>query len=279
MKRTLRWLASFGFGIVTLALCLNLGALQSPASSPDYQAELETGLQYFRELASQQIALTDSLDAALASGNQAQAEAAYINARPPYEEIEVLAADFEEEDTNIDARPYAFEAGEADPEFKSFHRIEALIFRDRDLATARSYVPDLKASIESLGAKLADPSNFSAASHWDGMITLATEIPAKKISSEEETWSDQSILIFAANWQGIYSQYQPFAQHLPEEIANAVDKAYEDCLATVAPYRQAGRAATTPYSQVDVVARGEISRAAYALRDALVEAQETLGLA
>ncbi len=279
MKQMLRWLTAFGLGGVTLLICLNLGVLQSPAAAPDYQAELETGLQYFRELVSQQLTLIDDFDAALASGDQAQAEAAYINARPPYEEIEVLAADFEAEDTNIDARPYAFEAGEADPEFKSFHRIEALIFRDRDLVAARSYIPELKASVESLNTKLADVNNFSAASHWNGMITLATEIPAKKISSEEETWSDQSILIFAANWQGIYSQYQPFAQYLSTDLANAVDSAYEDCMKTVAPYRQAGQAATTPYSQVDVAARGEISRAAYPLRDALIAAQAALGLA
>ncbi len=44
------------------------------------------------------------------------------------------------------------------------------------------------------------------------MIALATEIPANNISSEEDTWSDQSLLIFKENWNGIYSQFKPFAE-------------------------------------------------------------------
>ena len=34
---------------------------------------------------------------------------------------------------------------------------------------------------------------------------------SKKISSEEETYSDLSVLIFYHNFKGIQSQYEPFA--------------------------------------------------------------------
>lgn len=38
------------------------------------------------------------------------------------------------------------------------------------------------------------------------------QVGAKKVSSEEETWSKLSNLIFYNNWKGIYSQLLPFAQ-------------------------------------------------------------------
>ncbi len=47
--------------------------------------------------------------------------------------IETYAGSFEQEDTDIDARPYAIDGGETSPDFKGFHRIEALIHRDGNL--------------------------------------------------------------------------------------------------------------------------------------------------
>ena len=43
-------------------------------------------------------------------------------------------------------------------------------------------------------------SNFNPAGTFGGMIALATEVAGKKISSEEETFSDLSILIFHNNF-------------------------------------------------------------------------------
>jgi hypothetical protein len=42
---------------------------------------------------------------------------------------------------------------------------------------------------------------FEKADTWAGMIALATEVGAKKFSSEEETFSDLSILIFDNNFR------------------------------------------------------------------------------
>ena len=64
------------------------------------------------------------------------AREAYINSRPPYEEIETIAGSFEDSDADIDARPYAFDGGETDPNFRGFHRIENLVFAEEDLEAA-----------------------------------------------------------------------------------------------------------------------------------------------
>lgn len=47
---------------------------------------------------------------------------------------------------------------------------------------------------------------FNPTNNFGGIIALATEIIAKKISSEEEKYSDRSYLIFYNNYKGIYSQ-------------------------------------------------------------------------
>ena len=44
-------------------------------------------------------------------------------------------------------------------------------------------------------------SNFNPAGQFGGMIALAVEVGGKKIASEEETFSDLSILIFDHNFQ------------------------------------------------------------------------------
>lgn len=55
--------------------------------------------------------------------------------------------------------------------------------------------------------------------HVVGIVGLSTEIIAKKISSEEEMWSDLSLLIFYNNYKGIYSQAAPFLVNSPDKDA------------------------------------------------------------
>ena len=113
------------------------------------------------------------------------------------------------------------------------------------------------------------------------MIAVATEVPAKKISSEEETWSGQSLLIFKNNWIGIYSQYEPFAELVKEKnagLATKVEKTYQACLKTVEPFFTQGQVAAKPYSTLNAQQRGAIVQASYKFRNALVEARNALSI-
>ena len=252
------------------------------AQADKYAAQVDAGLSYFKEKAVEQLPLVEALAAAIKSGDLAAAQKAYIESRPPYEQIEVLALNFEDTDTDIDARPYAFDNGELDEGFKGFHRIEASIFRDKDLIAAQPYADELVTSVQTLMTNLEARESFDSPSHFEGMIGLATEVPAKKISSEEETYSDQSLLIFKENWQGIYSQFEPFAQMLEQIDPNAtagVTQAYETAMTTVAPYFTEGQVAAKPYSSLSAPEKSEIVKAAYGFRDSLVEAQAKLGIA
>lgn len=275
-------LAGFGFGIGPSFGPSRASARQEPAVAVgSYAAEVDAGLAYLRRRAADQIPLTEALLGAIEGGDPEAAKAAYVAARPPYEEIEVLAASFPETDEAIDARPYAIDGGETSAAFVSVHRIEALLYRDGNPEAAWPFARGLIGSARRLEADLERRESFDAALSFAGMVALANEIAAKKISSEEETWSDQSLLIFHHNWLGIRSQYEPFAPAVrgaDPGAAAAVDDAHAIAMATIAAYPPAAGGAFPPYSRVPLADRGRIVRASDDYRAALSRAATALGL-
>jgi len=258
------------------------GAADPPSAGADDPPELakavDAGVRYFQDRCRDQAPLVRRLERAIVRRDLAGAKRAYIAARPPYEEIETLAASFEESDRDIDARPYVFDRGETDEDFRGFHKIEALLFGYEDVEAAHPYATRLARSVARLQRELSQRERFSAAGQFDGMITLANEVAAKKISSEEETWSDQSLIIFKHNWIGVYSQFRPFRAVLGESsrATKRVDEAHEQAMALVRPHFDGDGAAPTPYSRVGVAERRKIADASNRLRDALIEARGAL---
>ncbi|OSX80052.1 hypothetical protein BU14_0060s0018 [Porphyra umbilicalis] len=184
--------------------------------------ETAAGVAAFSTQCSKQQQVLVPLRAALEAGNMTAARTAYAAARPPYEQIETLAASFEDEDTAIDARPDAFDYGERSPEWAGLHAVERALYRDNDAGAAVSALDAVDTAVASLCEKLKDPTLFSAAGNFDGMLALSLEVPAKKISSEEETWSDLSLMIFRENAKGIAALYEPFAPVLDNATAAPV---------------------------------------------------------
>lgn len=291
-KQLLRRTAAFGGllvvsgGAVGLAGCGGEEEESGQGSTREavevrFAAQVDAGLEYYRGRADEQLPLAEALLAAIRGGNMEEARTAYVAARPPYEEIEVLAASFEQTDSDIDARPYAFDEGESSEDFKGFHRIEGLLYRDEDLEAALPAAEGLVESVKTLRRDLDARENFDAVGHFGGMIGLANEIPAKKISSEEETYSDQSLLIFRHNWIGIYSQFEPFEAEIARrdaDVAAEVEEAYEAARALVEPYFSGGEPAARPYSSVPMSVRAGIFQTSTGLRDSLTRAAEVLEL-
>ncbi|MDG2029983.1 MAG: EfeM/EfeO family lipoprotein [Phycisphaerales bacterium] len=252
----------------------------NPGFDPRWQDSVAGGVNYFKKRCDDQIPLVKQLQKAIASGDVASAKVAYIESRPPYEEIETIAGSFMESDADIDARPYAFEGGEQDPEFRGFHKIENLIFAEEDLEAASPYADRLHQSIVRLRTELNDPMRFSPEGQFGGMVALSTEIPAKKISSEEETWSDQSLLIFKHNWIGIYSQFKPFANvpGVNTTSVKRVEDAHKAAMATVTPHFTTGTSAATPYSRIPIKERRSMADASNRYRDAIIVVRDELGI-
>jgi hypothetical protein len=146
MTITLRGALANGGALIGAALL----ARNAAAEADPFASRVDEGLAMFRPRAVEQRPLATALTEAIRSGDLSRAEAAYIAARPPYEEIEVLAASFPERDAAIDARPYAFAGGETDDGLKGFHKVEALLFRDEDLAAALPVAEELEGSLAAL---------------------------------------------------------------------------------------------------------------------------------
>jgi len=252
------------------------------------------GVEVLKGLAEMSVEAVKELQAAVDGGDLAAAQDAYIASRPYYERIEVLANSFPDTDSDIDARPYSFPHGEGiegvdDLEepgafFKGFHRIEGLLFRNENISAAARWMPILLASSEQLVKDLCKPEEFNPVRSFEGMIGLSTEVGAKKMSSEEETFSDMSILIYYNNFLGIESQYLPFADMAAEadpDAAQAVSDAIDAAKKSVEPFmtkNDDGTVTYAKYSEVDIPARAGIQTAAYDLAEALRAVKEALGV-
>jgi Imelysin len=180
---------------------------------------------------------------------------------------------------DIDARPYTFELGETDSAFKGYHKIERALFRDDNMTAAELYADQLAESAEQLGTALTQLP-CTPVQQFEGMIGLALEIGAKKISGEEEAFSDLSVLIFENNWKGIAAVYAPYAAAAP--TADAVVKAaLKQCDAALASVKgaKAGAAVTAfvgsdypSYRAVPMTFRAAVLSCTYALASALSDA-------
>jgi len=249
------------------------------SDSPELADAVSQGVAYFQRRCADQLPLVRDLHAAIKSGDLKKARAAYVESRPPYEQIETTALCFEDADSDIDARPYAFEGGETDPEFRGFHKIEALLYAYEDTKAAEPYAAGLVQSVQTLAQQLRERRRFNAGLQFDGMVALATEVAAKKISSEEETWSDQSLLIFWHNWVGIASQFKPFEAALDDRVKyKAVLDHVDKGLALLEPHKVKGSAAFTPYSQIGIAERRNMADTSNQIRAALLSAREKLGV-
>lgn len=250
------------------------------ADKGQYSKEIDEGLAYFKKLADDQMPLIVGLKDAIAGGDLAKAKDAYVACRPHYEQIETYAASFEETDAKIDARPYGYDDGTTAEDFVSVHKIEHLLFGEGDLAPALPFAEQLIETCEQLKKDLNTRDAFWASINFDGMIGLANEISSKKISSEEETWSDQSLLIFWNNWLGIQSQIKPYFGALSgkdEKLVSNIEAALTQCFGTVEEYHDSG--VFTPYSKVGMSKRSGMVAASNALRDSVTAAREALGVA
>ena len=224
---------------------------------------------------------------ALETGSMDEAKAAYLALRPHYEAIEHLFLVFGDTDADIDARPYNYVYGEAyDPElidvpgaiFKGSHRIEYLIFRDEDLESAIIWAKQLVKDYETLVSKLEDSSNYSKEIIFRGITELAYEVAKKKFSSEEETFSDLSILIFYHNLEGVIEMVAPWQVQLQEaspEVADRLQKALGEAnntLNALVERDQDGNILEyAPYSSVNITTRRKIQNEFYEVGQALEE--------
>jgi len=209
------------------------------------------------------------------------AKRAYVVARAPYEEIEVLRADFRDLHLRIDGRPADFALGEVDPEFRGFHAVELALFGREDLNAATPLVRSLVADTLKLADILNAPTEHDAATIFRTMIERTGEVASKSITSEEETWSDATLTVIRHNWMGVHTMYRHFAGALRAKdgiVAEQLDRSYRRALEVIARDFPVGEVQGTPFGIVDRAKRRRIADASLTFQARLIEAARTLGL-
>eukprot|EP00184_Porphyridium_aerugineum_P006990 CAMPEP_0184696316 /NCGR_PEP_ID=MMETSP0313-20130426/3658_1 /TAXON_ID=2792 /ORGANISM="Porphyridium aerugineum, Strain SAG 1380-2" /LENGTH=411 /DNA_ID=CAMNT_0027154925 /DNA_START=166 /DNA_END=1401 /DNA_ORIENTATION=- len=269
-------------------LCFFVLAVACIAAAPGAYAiresQVQEGMDYMHQLCEDSKAPVATLTEAIRNGSLPAAKNAYTAARSYYEQIEVLAYSFPDTDADIDARPYAgFAKGEQDSEYRGFHKIEYLIFRNEDLETALGFAETLEASVNTLCVELTETDRFSQELTWKGAISLAIEVPAKKISSEEETWSDLSMMIFRENLKGIWGVISPFLDDMNSSIRADVQSAYDELvkefneICPQYPFNTSSGQACL-YSTISISDRRSLVSDYYSLANALLAAKSFLNI-
>ncbi|KAL4515948.1 hypothetical protein Ndes2526B_g00663 [Nannochloris sp. 'desiccata'] len=254
---------------------------------------VEQVLEFARNAAQVSIENAESLLETLRSGDMAASRQAYLKLRPEYEQIEHLYEVFGDTDADIDARPDAFTYGEAiDPNqlttpgaiFKGSHRIEVLLYRDENVTAAIPFAELLIEDYKTLLTKLENAEDYTEEIIFAGLIEVAYEVAKKKFSSEEETWSDQSVLIFDNNLKGIIEMVKPFQSDLETTdtaVAQELQANLDAATAALAPFIESSADGNTytPYSTVPMEARKAIQEEFYNVALSLEAAAEALNYA
>lgn len=253
----------------------------APVTVTPFAGEVGMGIAYLQTRASDLVDAAEDLLQAVESRNLAAAQEAYFEARAPYEEIEVVARAFPDLHEAIDARAHEYPEGEMSPDFKGFHRIETFLFSRSKTEPAVKYAAQLLEDVENLQEVLADRGRFGASMSFESMIDRCGEISAKTITSEEEMWSDQTLLVVRHGWIGIHSQYRHFATKLRAKdarLAERLDRSYRQAMEVIAADFPIGQTTGAPYSLISLAKRRKIADASVKLRLFLIEAQAALEL-
>ncbi|MEZ6017275.1 MAG: EfeM/EfeO family lipoprotein [Planctomycetota bacterium] len=264
------------------------GATQEAAPPPPVAAApapfayaLNLGVADLAERSQDLVLAVENLLAKLENHDLAAAKVAYIEARAPYEEIEVLRASFPELHLAIDGRPSDFPGGEVDPDFGGFHAIELALWAREDHKSALPFALALYDDVQSLRGLLRGPLDLDAATTFATMATRTGEVASRTITSEEETWSEATLTVIRHNWIGVHSVYRHFAGAVRDRdgvVAEQLDRAYRRALEVIARDFPVGEVAGTPFALVDREKRRKIADASLAFRARLLDAARTIGV-
>jgi iron uptake system component EfeO len=183
------------------------GAVDSKAleNSAELQTATKAYIGYVNEQGEQMVTELEKLVTAIAANDLKKAQAQYVQSRLPYERIEPIIETFKALDEVMDARVDDFDS-ETDPQFTGYHRIEHILFVQKTINGAKPFADELLANSkkmrDSIQTAVIAPADFVT-----GVGELMEEAQTKKITGEEERWSDASLPILRANVEGAQKIY------------------------------------------------------------------------
>lgn len=173
-------------------------------------------------------------------GKLEEAKAQYPLIRMAYERSEPIAEAFSELDVKIDFRLVDFkEEFNTEEGWKGFHRIEKLLWEDKDVKAAVPYADELVNDIKELVAKIKTV-DVTSETMFAGAIDLLNEVATQKITGEEEVYSHTDLYDFRANIEGaekIYEVFKPEIEKNNKELSANIQKEFTAMYALLDKYK------------------------------------------
>lgn len=184
---------------------------------------------------------TEAFVAAIKAGDVEKAKSLFAPTRTSYEAVEPIAELFSDLDVSIDARADDYEAGEKDPKFTGFHRIEYVLWEQNTTEGLEGYADQLQADVNELNARIAKLT-FPPEVVVGGAAALMEEVAATKISGEEDRYSRTDLWDFQANFDGsekIFELLKPIVEKQDPAFVKKVQGNFDEVDATLAKYKTA----------------------------------------
>lgn len=244
-----RSLASVGFAALMLAT-----PTASLAGATDFE-------RYTYVLADRLVLGTQRLEAAIASGDLADAQAAWVAARPAWETGETFYGEFfPSYDEAIDTWPDAE---------RGFHAIERILFQDGTLDGTLAMAADLAGQAVALRQTI-DQTALTNQGLLNGLAGLTFEIGADKVDGGESPYSDTSLEDMQDNLDGIEATY---AVAFAQTVAKAAPELHGRIIEQIAALEFA--LAVDSLAEMDAAA---VTRLSEDLALSFADAAESLGL-
>jgi iron uptake system component EfeO len=215
------------------------------ATTTPAAADLTAAVQTYRTYVTQQAAPlrvdTRRFTDALRAGNLAEAKKQFAPSRYRWEAIEPIALLVARFDIAIDARVDDY-ASPSDPQWTGWHKIEYLMWVKGSTAGTTPLADKLDRDLATLAATMKTVE-ITPAAVIKGASDLVSEVSDGKITGEEDRYSHTDLSDFAANVAGAKAAYIAFRAALGNrapQLVSAVDAAFSQVEASLAPYRAGG---------------------------------------
>lgn len=256
MKLHLAWPVSVAAAALVLAGCSSSDSGSTEESSASSSAsetstsaaaapspEAEKAATEYKAYATAQIdelvAKVKVFTDAVRANDLKAAQDAYAPSRVPWERIEPLAGLVEDIDGKVDSRVDDF-AGEDDPAFTGWHRLEFLLFNKNTTEGGAPFADQLDKDIATLKTEFAKVE-VTPLDVANGAAELIEEVSEGKITGEEDRYSKTDLWDFDANMQGSQAavdKLTPALQAADPALLGKIDGGITQVFDTLAPLRQ-----------------------------------------
>mgnify|MGYP001492355029 CR=1 FL=1 len=224
------------------------------------------------------IKAVDALNAAIALGDVAQAQALYAPARALYQHIAPAAQRLAELNNAIEARADYYEKREQDPGFGGFHRLEYGLFKQNSVEGLAPVAQKLLVNVTELKQQL-----LAQQLPPEQLLTIISRnirsLAETRTSGEEERYSHTDLNGFAANLEGtrkVVDLLRPLLTKSGPQVLASIDTAATDLDNQLNGFKE--QDAYISYDKVDTAQRKQLADRAKALADALDGISPALGL-